>query len=233
MADSFWKAFDERMPILIGEYSFGPGVANALAVRGAEGFVVISAPCGRDGRMFDELAASAPVRALVASNAFHHMGLPQWKARFPEADVFAPRQSIRRVERQSKITGIRPLADAAAIAGPRLELIDMPHYRTGEALVRIDSSGGVVWYVTDVIMNLPALPRNPLMRFLFRASGSAPGLRFNNIAPLFMVADRQALRRWIAEEFRKSPPRWLIATHGDVVDFKASPDAARTLFGSV
>lgn len=31
-------------------------------------------------------------------------------------------------------------------------------------------------------------------------SGSAPGLRFNNIAPLFMVRDRRALRRWLAAE---------------------------------
>lgn len=232
MANPFWKVFDENLPILIGEYSFGPGLANALAVRGGQGFVIVSAPRGDDPRMFDELAPLGPVRALVASNAFHHMGLRPWKARYPDAEVFAPRQAIRRVEKHSGLAGVKPLAAAAAIAGPRIELIDMPHYRTGEVLVRIDTGRGIAWYVTDVIMNLPALPTHPLVRFMFRASGSAPGLRFNNIAPLFMVKDRKALRAWLAAEFRRAPPRWLIAAHGDVADFATRPEAAQALFGS-
>jgi hypothetical protein len=231
MANPFWKVFDEGLPVLIGEYSFGPGLANALAVRGAAGLVIVSAPCGNDPRMFDELAPYGPVRALVASNAFHHMGLRPWKARYPEAQIFAPRQAIARVEKHSGFAGVKPLADAAAIAGPRVELIDMPHYRTGEVLVRIDTGRGVAWYVTDVIMNLPALPSHPLVRFMFGVSRSAPGLRFNNIAPLFMVKDRKALRAWLAREFGKSPPRWLIPAHGEVADFATNPEAARTLFG--
>jgi hypothetical protein len=38
--------------------------------------------------------------------------------------------------------------------------------------------------------------------------------------------------RWFVEEFRNAPPRWLIATHGDVVDFTARSDAHRSLLGS-
>jgi hypothetical protein len=83
------------------------------------------------------------------------------------------------------------------------------------------------------LMNLGELPRNPIAKLMFRLSGSAPGLRFNNIAPLFMEADKAALRRWVADEFRTAPPRWLIATHGDVVDLAANPDAGRRLFGSI
>jgi hypothetical protein len=106
----------------------------------------------------------------------------------------------------------------------------MPHYKTGEALVRIRSGRGLVWYVTDVILNLPQLPANPVFRLMFRLSGSGPGPRFNNIAPLFMVRDKAALRRWLCEEFHKAPPDFLIATHGDIVDLNAKPDVARQLF---
>ncbi len=227
-----WRIFDAGTPVLTYEYSFGPGVATALAVGGAGGVIVVSPPCRVPDGVLEDVARYGKVAALVASNAFHHLGLAEWKARFPDAALFAPAQSIARVEKHSRLRGVRPLADAQAVAGARVELVDMPHYKTGEALVRIISERGPVWYVTDVIMNLTSLPSNPVVRFLFRASGSAPGLRFNNIAPLFMVADKAALRRWLAEEFRKAPPAWLIPAHGDIVDFSARPDAGTALFGA-
>jgi hypothetical protein len=167
---------------------------------------------------------------LVASNAFHYLGIAEWKARFPEAAIFAPAQSISRVERQSKLRGFRPLAEAASICGSRLELTDMPHYKTGEVLVRVATERGLVWYVTDVVMNLPALPRNPVLKLMFRLSGSGPGLKVNNIAPLFMVRDKGALIRWLAEEFEKAPPAWLIPAHGAVMECASDQDAVRRLF---
>jgi hypothetical protein len=228
-----WKVFDSRTPVLVYEYSCGPGTANALAVGGKDGVIVVSPPCCVAPEVCDDLAQYGRVRALVASNAFHHLGLPEWKARFPEAEIFAPAQAINRVNKQSKLSGIRPLSEAASLAGQRVELTDMPHYKTGEVLVRITTDRGLVWYVTDVIMNLPELPRQPLVRTLFRLSGSAPGLKFNNIAPLFMVRNKRALRRWIANEFRTAPPSWMIATHGDIVNFTTNPDAGRALFANV
>ena len=226
-----WRVFDAERGILIYEYSFGPGTANALAVRGRHGLVVVSPPCRVGPGVFDDLLPYGKVEALVASNAFHHMGLREWKTRFPDAAVFAPAQSVARVEKQSALSGIRPLADAGAVAGEGLELVDMPHYKTGEVLVRIATPRGAVWYVTDIIMNLRELPPNPVFNLMFRVSRSGPGLRFNNIAPLFMVADKAALRRWLVNELRSSPPAWLIATHGDPIEFAANPDAQRSLLG--
>jgi hypothetical protein len=225
-----WKIFDPHTPILVHEYSFGPGTANALAVGGKDGLIVVSPPCRVGPGVLDDLAQYGKVSALVASNAFHHMGLSQWKARFPDAEIFAPAQSIARVKKQSKLSGIRPLGEATSVTGSRVELVDMPHYKTGEVLVRIETDRGLAWYVTDCIMNLPELPPQPLVRALFRLSGSAPGLKLNNIAPLFMVKNKKAHRRWLASEFRKAPPQWLIATHGDIVDFAANPEAGRALF---
>jgi hypothetical protein len=227
-----WRVFDASTPILIYEYSFGPGLANALAVGGGDGLVIVSPPCRVAPGVFDDLARYGAVRALVASNAFHYLGIPEWKARFADAAIFAPAQSIARVEKQSKVRGIRPLSEAMSIAGQRLELVDMPHYKTGEVLVRITTERGRIWYVTDVIMNMPSLPSNPIAKLVFGLSRSGPGLKFNNVAPLFMVANKPALRRWLADEFRNAPPDFLIATHGDVVDFAANPDAKRSLFES-
>ena len=57
-----------------------------------------------------------------------------------------------------------------------------------------------------------------------------PGLHYNRIAPLLMVRDKAALKRWLAEEYRKDDPRWLIVAHGDVVDLTAVPHAGPALF---
>jgi hypothetical protein len=160
------------------------------------------------------------------------MGLAEWKERYPEAEVFAPAQSIARVQRQSGVQGIRPVEQAHAIAGPHLDLVDMPHYKTGEVLIRIATAQGLVWYVTDIIMNMPALPHHPIARFVFKLTGSAPGLRFNNVAPIFMVKDKAALRRWLIAEATEKPPRWLIPAHGDIVDLDVDRVAARRLFGT-
>ncbi len=225
-----WQIFDARTPVLTYEYSFGPGTANSLAVGVEGGLVVVSPPCRARSGIFEDLSAYGTVRALVASNAFHHLGLAEWKAQYPDALIFAPAQSIARVERQTKLRGIRPLAEAASIMGSRLELTDMPHYRTGEVLVRMATERGLAWYVTDIIMNLRALPRNPVVSLMFWLSGSGPGLRINNIAPLFMVRDKAALKRWLTAEFERTPPDWLIPTHGATVDGGANREQLRALF---
>ena len=226
-----WKVVGSDPLIAIFEYSFGPGTANALAVGVDGGVMVVSPPCRVSASVFDAVATSWNVKALVASNAFHHLGLAAWKARFPGASVFAPAQSIGRVAAKSALAGIRPLAEAATICGERITLTDMPHYKTGEALVRVREASGLAWYVTDVILNLAELPAHPIARMAFRFSGSAPGLRLNRIGPLFMVKDHAALRRWLRAEAERETPRWLIPAHGDVVDLSNTPTRLCDLLG--
>ena len=225
-----WNIFDRDTPVLTYEYSFGPGLANALVVGAEGGLIVVSPPCRVGNGVFDDLSRYGPVRALVASNAFHHMGIADWRTRFPDAAIFAPAQSIARVERQTKLRGIRALADATPLTGAGLELIDLPHYKSGEVLVRIKTARGLIWYVTDFLMNLRVLPSNPVAKILFKLSGSAPGLKFNNVAPLFMVKDKTALKRWLAAEVDKAPPHWLIPAHGDIVELSAGVEPLRRLF---
>ena len=93
----------------------------------------------------------------------------------------------------------------------------MPHYKTGEVLVRVKHGDHVVWYVTDVIMNMPRLPPGFPFKQLFGWTKSAPGLRPNGVAPLFMVKDKASLYRWLRTEVDKAPPTVLVACHGDAV----------------
>lgn len=221
-----WKIFDLETPVLSYEYSFGAGTAHTLAVGTGDGLIVISPPCNVSPAVMDDLSRFGSVRALVAPNGFHHMGLASWKQRFPDAPLFAPAQAIARVAKQTGLSGIRPLAEAS-LTGPKLELIDMPHFKLGEALVRIQSGRGLVWHVTDVLVNLPELPSHPLAWLAFKLSGSAPGLRFNNLAGLIAVKDKKALKQWLTAQIDATAPSWLIPSHGDVVDLSQNLPALR------
>jgi hypothetical protein len=227
-----WKIVDADAKILTYTYSFGPGLANALAVKGDDGMIVVSPPCNVAAGVYDDLADFGPVRALVASNAFHHMGMPCWREKFPAAKLFAPAQSIARVKKHTKLDDVAPLSDAKGVAGANVDLVDLPHYKTGEVLVRIKHDRGTTWYVTDFLMNLPSLPPGFLFRTLFKWTGSAPGLKFNNVAPMFMVKDKKALKRWLAGAVDEAPPTRLVPAHGDVVDLSSEPKRLREIFVS-
>lgn len=216
------------------EYSLrGGGTATALAVDVGGGLLVASPPCRVADEAFEALASRAPVRALVATNAYHTLGLATWRARFPEAAVFAPPQSLQRVATVSGVGGIRPLNEAAALTGARVTLVELPYFRTGEALIKVRSAEGLLWYVTDIVLNLRQLPSHPVFAMLFKLTGSAPGLRINRIAPLFMVRNRPALWAWLAAEARRDKPRWLVPAHGDTVDLGPTPARLEQLFAEI
>ncbi|HEX2827987.1 MAG TPA: hypothetical protein VHP37_16665 [Burkholderiales bacterium] len=229
-----WTAFDAETPVLTYRDAFGPGRVTSLAVRGAEGLFVLSPPYRAPQSAFDDLARYGEVRALVATNAFHHMGIPEWKARFPNAAIFAPEQALGRVRAKTGIAAVEPLAKAAALAGPRLELVDMPYYRTGEVLARFDTARGRAWYFTDIVLNIRRMPRNPIFNLLFRMTASAPGLKWNQVGPrLVMVKDWRALKRWMRDEFERVTPRWLFTTHGEIADVVNERKEVRELFAGI
>jgi hypothetical protein len=234
---STWVVAEPTLPALTFTYSFGPGTANALAFPVEGGVAVVSAPFQPAEAVFTELEQHGKVRAILAPNAFHSMGLPGWKARYPDAPIFAPAQSIARLEKGTKLRGIRPVAEGAKLFGDRVEIVDMPHYRTGEVLVRwrIGHDGGHphtpghdgwAWYVTDVMMNLPEVPKG-LFGLVFGWTRSCPGLRRNAIAGLMMIKDKRALYRWMNEQAEKAPPRRLIPCHGAARDLADPPVESR------
>jgi hypothetical protein len=212
-----WAAVTSDLPVRTCAYNFGPGYASALAVPCDGGVAIVSPPCHATEATFADASSLGKVRAIIAPNGFHTMGVAPWKARFPDAPVFAPAQSIARVEKKAGVSGIRPIAEAASLTGPSLELVDMPHYKMGEALVRVKHGAHVLWFMTDLIMNMPELPKAFPFKQLFKWTNSAPGLRPNGIASRFMVKDRPALFRWLRAEVEKAPPTILVACHGDPV----------------
>jgi hypothetical protein len=216
MRESSWTAVDPNLPALTYTYSFGPGIAASLAFPIEGGMAVVSPPFQPAEGAFTELEKHGSVKAIIAPNAFHTMGLAAWKARYPEAILYAPAQSIPRAEKQSKLTGIRPIAELFPKLGDKVEIDDMPHYKTGELLVRWKVEGGWAWYMTDVLMNMTKAPKG-MFGLVFRWTKSAPGFRRNALAGAFMVKDKKALYGWLVAQAEKTPPKLVVMCHGDNV----------------
>ncbi len=207
---------DESLPVLKYLYSFGPGIGYALAVGTPSGLFVVSPPCRVPAEAMTDLAKYGKVVGLIAPNAYHNMGLKEWAAHFPEAKLYGPAQALARLEKISGHT-VYPVSDSAPLLGDNVDVVDMPHYRTGEVLVRMRTPTQTIWYVTDVIMNLPALPPNFPIRQLFKWTKSAPGLRLNGLSALITARNRRELYRWLAAELDKAPPTLLVPCHGQSI----------------
>jgi glyoxylase-like metal-dependent hydrolase (beta-lactamase superfamily II) len=214
MSAPTWIVVEKSLPAMTYTYDFGPGFANALAltVEGG-GVIVVSPPCNVPDATFAELEEHGAVRALVAPNAYHSMGLAPWRARYPDVPIFAPAQSIKRLEKTTKITGIRPVAEAASLLGEAIELVDMPHYKTGEVLVRWRAEGTWAWFMTDVAFAMPTLPKG-IFGTVMKLTKSGPGFRRNAIAGFFMVKDKRALYAWLTEQAAEKPPTLIVPCHG-------------------
>jgi hypothetical protein len=93
-------------------------------------------------------------------------------------------------------------------------MVDMPHYKTGEALVRWRVRDGWAWFVTDVAFNFTKVPPG-IAGKVFKWMRSAPGFRRNAIAGMVMLKSKPALYAWLVKQAEKTPPALLLPSHGD------------------
>jgi hypothetical protein len=212
---SKWRSVPGAQNALTFQYSFGGGVARSFAVMGPKGWIVVSPPRKLGEADVSTLEEQGPIAALVAPNAFHHMGLGPWREKYPDAQIFAPKQSLARVQKKSGLSVIRDVAEAEEHCGDTVELLDMPHYRTGELLVRAKGDQGSIWHVTDVIFNWTEVPPKFMAKLIFTVlSDSAPGFKLCGPAALMMMRDKKAVYRWLKEEAAKKPPVVIVPSHG-------------------
>jgi len=66
-----------------------PFPTRMTVVRLGSGALFVHSPVAPDRALMDAVAALGPVAHLIAPNTLHYWFVPDWKARFPEARVFA------------------------------------------------------------------------------------------------------------------------------------------------
>lgn len=220
-----WNVIDERAGILWREYAFTEGAyATTLAFRGDEGMIVLSPGNGLGPRAYDALAEFGPVRALVATNAAHHLGQHGWRERFPDARSYAPAGALAKLARKVPAVPFAPLSELSLPAHARWQ--EAPGFKTGETLMSVDSTRGPVWFTGDLLVNMSRLPPRPL-RWLFTWTGSAPGFRLFRLATMAFVRDRGAVRAWALARIDAHPPAIVVPGHGPAYDAEDVAEQAR------
>ncbi len=219
-----WHVLDRDGGVLWRQYSFGPALATTMVFRGAgDGLVAISPGNTIEESALDELASFGKVVALVASNAYHWLGQPLWRKRFPEVRTFAPAQGIKRLSKKMPDAQIEPLAALAPLLGDRARVVEAPGFKVGNAFATVRGKNATYWYPSDLLSNIPKLPPGFVFRTLMSMTDSAPGYRVFRPSVWLQVKDKGTLRKWVEEELAKLGLLTVVPAHGPPVE---GPDIA-------
>lgn len=212
-----WELLDADSHSLTLEYSFTPGsTARTFVTRLVDDeLVMFSPPTGVSAEVFQELEPHGRVTALVAPNGFHYLGLEPALEAFPSAQLFAPAGAAKRITKKRPKLTIRALSDLSERTQGPTRILDVPGFSIGETWAVVPTERGPLWYVSDSCFNMPELPPNFFVRWLFKTTKSAPGLCINGLGNFIFLKDRKGYKAWFDREL-KQPPSVLVPAHGDV-----------------
>lgn len=216
-----WQVLDEATGTLVYNYAFAPGASsNAFATRMPDGrMMVLSPPSRVDEGVFADVQDFGDVGALVVTNGFHHLGQREWRDRFPDAIAYAAPEAAARVAKKNPAAGtFTPLAELQPLLGGAATVRELDNTKCGELWAHVETSDGRVWFTSDVLANMPSVPKPLLLKLLFKWSGSAPGYRPFHLALQFIVKNRRETLRQLAEETAAAPPTVMVPAHGRILD---------------
>jgi len=212
-----WTPLAGRDDLLWLKYWWGPGSANALAFRQADGdWAVISPPSDAPAAVFDALAAHGRITALIAPNGFHYLGQAAWRARFPNALSFAPAGALSRLAAKAPGIDFHRLEDHLDHFAPARILIPNG-MKAPDAMISLPVDDGWLWWLGDQYANIGKGDATLPLRFLSRLLTGGPGYHCNCRPEMVYVEDRAAWARDLADGFRRRPPRLVLCAHGGPV----------------
>lgn len=212
-----WNRLDTGRGVWAFEYAFSKhGRANCLVVQLRDRKLLVLSPAAEmpDGA-FADLEELGDVSHIVATNGFHHLGLSMWRARFPGARCFAPAAAMARIAKQNPQAGpLEPLSALQPLLPEDVIVREAPSTKCGECWAIVPGTHGAIWYVSDLLANLPEAPPHPVVGLLFRLTGSAPGYRVFNLATTFILKDKRVVFRAMLDDLAAQPPHMVVPAHG-------------------
>ena len=189
-----------------------------MVFRGAgDGLIVLSPGCKLPPAALDELSEFGKVAALVANNAAHWMGQPEWTRRFPDVKHFAPKDAVEKLQKHlPDLPSFEPVSAAAPLLGGRAKLFEGEGFKPGwgNVFASVVGSEGPYWYASDLLANLDRLPHHPLYWLIMKATTSGPGFQLFRPAVWLQVGDKASFRAWADAALARDVPTTIVPAHG-------------------
>lgn len=218
-----WKRLTADGSVRVLSYSFGFGTANTLAAKLDDGtWLAISPSVGTPEAALQELADDGGVSALLAPNAFHHLGQSSWRARFPNAISYAHSGALPRLTKKAASIQFQPLSALEAKLPPRIRIVEPAGMKAPDVLASIGSGGETVWFGGDLISNTAAVDMSLLARIGFGLLGGGPGFRLNPVPGMVYLKDKKAWHDSVRAAIAGAPPTAFVPAHGDAVVHNAA-----------
>jgi hypothetical protein len=231
-----WTVIDPKACVLTYEYAFNDGgsTANCFVARIGNGQLLVVSPAFKmTEAAFKELDEHGAVGAVVANNGFHHLGLAEWRKRYPKARFFASPLAVARIQKKNReAPALEPLDGLAALLGDDVTFTDAPATKCGESWTTAKIEGGVAWFVSDLLINLPKVTGPLPLRLLFKWTDSGPGFKVFNLTMKFTVKDKKQVLAQLSEAMKQAPPTVMVPAHGAIMQQPGLADETQKLLAS-
>jgi len=204
----------------VGEYTNGSNVIHTSVVDMGDGsLMAISPGTGMSDADFDELDALGPVKALVSPGAFHHLGMPSWKARYPDAPLFGPQSSIAHIKKQQPgLEAVQGFDALRPLLSDEFDLGEVDACRHPDIFLALTRDGQTSWFTNELLTNNADWPSSFVFRWVFKLTGNAPGLQANTLTAMFIGAKKPLVKAFYEAKVKSCPPTRLMPCHGDVLE---------------
>ncbi|HEX3594302.1 MAG TPA: hypothetical protein VHU80_04350 [Polyangiaceae bacterium] len=189
--------------------------ANSCAVKLREGELLVICPAaGVSQSDFAEIEKHGRPAAIVAPNAYHHLGIPEWSRRYPEAKLYASSSAARRIAKKyPDARAFQSLSDLATVLPSDVVVLEPPGMRIPDVMARVATPSGWLWSMNDTVMNIPQLPAGFFGKVM-KWTDSGPGFKVARFFTMMALKEKRRFKEWWLEELGKAPPSKVTTGHG-------------------
>jgi hypothetical protein len=187
-------------------------IRSSVVALGDGSLVLISAPPALDDATVHALNAIGPVRAIVAPNTFHYLFVPESRARFPDAALYAAPGLAERIDFKSGASALD--GDTNPWAGELEVAVLRGSPRSAEVIFLHRASRSLI--ITDALFNLAPMPRWR-DRMTWRVGGIPRGLGPARTSRKLLLCDPASVAECI-RTIGSWPVERLVVAHGENVE---------------
>ena len=198
----------ENLWTVEGKMPDGKTQRRMVVARLADGRLVVHNAIALDDAEMKELDAFGKVAAIVVPNAFHRQDSRIFKKRYPDAKVYCPRGSTKKVLAAVPVDGdYTQVPSDATVRAFHLEGV-----KDREGVLEIESADGRTLVFNDAVLNMTKL--RGLFGFLLSPTGRPSVPR---VMRYFIVSDRRALADHLLRLAQSTNLKRIMVAHGRTI----------------